>query len=251
MGGVFMWVMVAPIVLILLVIVIALPTELRFQRVYVRWVLVACAIHALNAFVWLSERDARLQVQSTPTKAAYSQIGAVADIDTIEPGDILLYRKLRNRNTEIIRFLERIEDGPQVREYYHVAIALNRHWKIEANGKKVSLAPISYGSFDVFRPPIPPEQRDVALAYVKGLVGEPYDWTLVMDDVLRGLTLNVVHLPALFVQLEELHKKTCTSLVVDYFWVAKWAKTLNLNVSPEDIYFIVKNYPVLPQGSSS
>jgi hypothetical protein len=249
MGGNFMWGIIALIVLSLFGIIIFLQAErLRFQRVYQRWLFFACAIHVVNATVWLGQRTERLQAQDTYSKTAYIQAyihdGRFSYENTIEPGDILLYRKLRNRNTEFIRFLERIENGPQVREYYHVAIALDSHSKIEANGNKVCIVPIGYGSFDIFRPPIPPEQRDAALDVIKGLAGEPYDWSLVIDDVLRCLTLNLVHLPVALVQAEELHKKTCTSLVVDYLWVAKWGKTWNLNVSPEDIYFLVKNYPV-------
>ncbi|WAH40635.1 hypothetical protein NZD89_20320 [Alicyclobacillus fastidiosus] len=164
--------------------------------------------------------------------------------DTVQPGDILLYRSLRNRNTKLIKFFERCEDGPQVRGYYHVAIALDSQLKIESNGKRVTIEPINYGMFDVFRPSIPSQQRNAAINYLKGFYGQPYDWWLVTDDLLRYFTHNVIHLPVSFVQIEERNKKTCSSLVSQYFSVAKWGPALSQNVSPEDIYRYLKNYQV-------
>lgn len=205
----------------------------------------------LYIFAGSEQKNANSQVGGVYAHAKSANPNMTGRKSIIQPGDILLYRKLHNGHTESIRFLERLENGAQALEYYHVALAFDSQSKIEANGKKVTIDPIDFGSFDVFRPPIPLQQRNIAIQHMKDLVGEPYDWWLVADDILRCVTRNVIHLPVSFVQIEEQHKKICTSLVVQYFTAAKWGPTFHLNVSPEDIYFSVRDYRISTDGYST
>ncbi len=243
-----MWLMITLAVLTLLAVTgVHKPTFIL--KLYVTGMVIVSSIYVLSVSGGREEKNGPLQREDTYT---YGNENQETECDRIvEPGDILLYRKLRNRKTETIKFIERLKNGPQVREYYHVAIALDKHSKIEANGKVVTMKPIDDEQCDVYRPPIPPQQRDSGIGYMKRLTGEPYDWWLVTDDVLRYITRDVIHLPVGFVQAEERHKKICTSLVVQYFAAAKWGPKLSPNVSPEDIYFLVKKYEIRADGLPS
>lgn len=195
-------------------------THRFIPRIYVTWMIIVCVIYVLNVTGGHQHQNGKMRVRDMYTSCnQHINKGITECINSVQPGDILLYRKLRNRNTELIKFFERRENGPQVRGYNHVAIALDNQSKIEANAKRITIEPINYGSFDVFKPPIP--QRNTAIDYLMGFVGQPYDWWLVTDDVLRYSTHNVIHLPVAFVQVEEQDKKTCSSLIAHYFSVAK------------------------------
>ncbi len=87
--------------------------------------------------------------------------------------------------------------------------------KIESNGKEVTIEPICYGHFDVFRPPTQPLQRNAANDYLKEFYGQSYDCWLVTDDVLRYFTHNVIQLPVAFVQVEEWIKRYVPPLSPD------------------------------------
>ncbi len=161
-----------------------------------------------------------------------------------EPGDILLYRKSPSIADRLVEFGERLEDGAQDREYYHVAIALNANDKIEAYGKSVAIHPIDYGNFDAFRPPIAPRRIGIGLGTIRQYVGQAYDWWLIIDDALRYISRGVFHLPVSFIRSTERRGKVCSSLVVSYFKAAYWGPNLTSNASPEDIWIAVKDYPV-------
>ncbi|WDL97791.1 hypothetical protein [Alicyclobacillus sp. ALC3] len=156
----------------------------------------------------------------------------------------MLYHKPPNLSTRLIEFGEKLEDPGHAQYFYHVALALGPYYKIEADGKTVAINPIDYGKFEGFRPPIPPKQRDAALAQVHKLVGEPYDWWLIIDDALKYGTCGVVHLPVRFIKSEERHAKICSSFLRKYFEDAEWGPRERITVSPEDIYLAVKAWPV-------
>jgi hypothetical protein len=165
----------------------------------------------------------------------------------LQPGDILLYRHFQqNVLAEVaIDIGEVLEDGPQPYEYYHVAIALGDAKKIESNTAKVEILPVDEAPYDAFRPPLSQNQIAVGLGALRNLVNQPYDWWLVADDTLRYLTDNVVHFGERFIQGMETKEKICSTLVSYYFLRAgfglpkEWPKP-----SPEDIWLMVKDYPV-------
>lgn len=161
------------------------------------------------------------------------------------PGDILLYRDPPNFSTRLIIDGERMEDPDEHPYYYHVAIVLNTQLKIEAQGKNVAVARIDNGGvFDCFRAPIPRSNIDDGLDKIRKYVGQPYDWSAIVDDALRYLTCGIVHLPEKFVLSMERHRKICSTLVSDYFKAAQWGPKFGLGVSPQDIYDAVKDWPV-------
>ncbi|MCL6442088.1 MAG: hypothetical protein K6T83_01255 [Alicyclobacillus sp.] len=166
--------------------------------------------------------------------------------DWCKPGDILLYPHPPNLSTRLIELGERLEDGKQPIEFYHVALALGPYDKLEADGKRVEVNPIDYGKFIAYRPPIPKDRRDKALAEMRKYIGQPYDWWLILDDALRYLTRGVVHLPVRFISSQERRKKVCSSLVARYLAAAEWGPKLGPNSSPEDLWLAVREYPVDP-----
>ena len=107
-----------------------------------------------------------------------------------QPADILLYSKPPNLSTRLIEVGERLEDGKQPMEFYHVAIALDPYTKIEAQGKSVATAPIDYecGHLAIFRLPTAPKVCNAALRGLMRLEGEPYDWRA---HHRRGLTADI------------------------------------------------------------
>ncbi|MCF8566926.1 hypothetical protein LLE49_19590 [Alicyclobacillus tolerans] len=164
-----------------------------------------------------------------------------------EPGDILLYRKpFAAYIPDIaIDLGEMLEDGPQPKYFFHCAIALNANVKLEADGRRVAVHPIDYGKFEPYRPPIPRGRREKGLQYVETMEGQRYDWIVDIDDGLRYLTHNHVHLPVRWVQNIERHAKNCSDLVGAYFNKVMWGpKHFGLNTSPEDIWLAVKDYGV-------
>lgn len=166
---------------------------------------------------------------------------------TAQPGDILLYRRVRSIPDALVDIGAILEDGLQTTIYYHVAIALGPSEQIETDGHTVATHAILYdGSFNVFRPPIDEANRRTGLACVRGFIGQHYDWTLITDDALRDLSRGVLHLPLWYVQSKERKEKVCSSLTVRYFRHAQWAppRKLDINSSPEDIALAVHEWPV-------
>jgi hypothetical protein len=161
-----------------------------------------------------------------------------------EPGDILLYHKLLTLEVREINLIQRLKTGPQSKFYYHSAIALDSKTLIESDGKRVVVNEILQGGFDAFRPPIPLEGRLAGIAYIRSLVGQKYDWLVVLDDVLRAFTHDLVHLPVRLVKNEERHRKICSTIVVTYLDGAGWKTALNRNSLPEDIYLALESYQV-------
>lgn len=135
------------------------------------------------------------------------------------PGDVLLYPLVgfRHPTEDAISLGEYLEDGPQGRYYYHVAIALNDSEKIEADGRYVAIHPIDYGNPDVFRPPASVIKIGSALWKIRNwFLGQRYDWWLIIDDGLRALSRDYVHLPVAFINSRERHEKVCSSLAAVY-----------------------------------
>lgn len=163
----------------------------------------------------------------------------------VEAGDILLYRHAPTITTRLIELGEVLEDGKQSHEYYHVAIALSSIRKIEANGNRVQIAPVNNGGiYDVYRPPLSSFQIHMGLAHVKAMEGQRYDWLLIVDDALRYLTHNLVHLPVRWVKRNERYMKICSTLAAEYLKAAKFVSDVEFtdNTSPEDIWLAVKDY---------
>lgn len=163
----------------------------------------------------------------------------------IHEGDILLYYRGGGLSKELIEAGEYLEDGAG--HYYHCAIAINSQLKIEANGfEPVQECNIVYdGTFDVFRPPIPVSRIRESLAIVRQYRGQHYDWWLIIDEGLRDLSDNRIHLPERFIRSEERKKKICSTFVAAYFKQAQWGYLKRWpKPTPEDIGLLVMDYPV-------
>jgi hypothetical protein len=167
-------------------------------------------------------------------------------IPDIREGDILLYYEGGRRFAPFIEIGEILEDGRQPREYYHAAIALDSRHKIETDGFPVMITNIIYdGSFDVFRPPIPLPDIRRGLYATRQLIGQRYDWLLIIDDALRFLTRGVIHLPRKWVESEERRRKVCSSLVAYYLRAAGWREIQRWPPpTPEDLFLALKDYQV-------
>lgn len=161
-----------------------------------------------------------------------------------EPGDILLYRTLHTLGVGAIDIVEELKDGRQPRLYYHCAIAVDAQSIIESNGRTVLIKQIPPAGFDVFRPPLAVGAREEGLSCIRALAGQKYDCIVVIDDVLRALTRNLLHLPASVVESQERHRKICSSLVVCYLEASAWHHGLNQNALPEDIYLLLCPYQI-------
>lgn len=165
---------------------------------------------------------------------------------TAREGDILLFYANPTFEQELIELGERLEDGPQPRMYYHCAVATGERRKIEALSRVYETS-ISYdGSFDVFRPSIPLVNVRKGLRYLRGLLGERYDWLLIVDDGLRYLTQSIVHLPKRMVLNNERQRKICSSLVADYLDKAGFRCGLKTYAipSPQDLAIALQPYQV-------
>lgn len=162
-----------------------------------------------------------------------------------QPGDILMFRELDTLEVREIDWIERLKDGQQPYLYYHCSIVVDKDTLMESNGYKVVLRRTPSTGFDAFRPPLSLDKRRQAIEQLKGLIGQKYDWVLIVDDVLRALTHNVIHLPGGLVAREERYRKICSTLVVRYLNFAGWnQKQLTLNALPEDIYLALRDYQV-------
>ncbi len=163
-------------------------------------------------------------------------------VKLIQRGDVLGYYKATTTLEALIQFGERLEDGPHNREYYHVAVALDNFSKIEADGVKVAINPItSDNGYAIFRLPVSQSKIDQALTKLRGLMGQRYDWVLIVDDGLRYLSKGItgrelLHLPAWFVRRKERTEKICVSVLRKYCNYLHYEPIGNLDTwsSPED-----------------
>jgi hypothetical protein len=167
-------------------------------------------------------------------------------IPLIREGDILLYYKGGAWSAPLIDLGEILEDGWQKREYYHCAVALDAQQKIETDGYPVKVDNIQYdGSFDLFRPPIPAQDIRRGLDATRQLIGQKYDWLLIVDDALRFTSRGIIHLPRRWIESEERRRKICSSLVVYYLRAAGWHGVRRWPpATPEDLFLALKDYQV-------
>lgn len=166
----------------------------------------------------------------------------------VQAGDVLAYWRTSNFTEELIDAGEVLEDGPQEREYFHVALALNSTQKIESlTSTGVGLHKIIYdGSFDVFKVPMTDTKKNRALNAALSLVGERYNWWAVVDDGLRYLSGGKVHLPKKFIDWTERYTKECSGVLFFAFRKALWKPALRINAypppSPQDVVDMLKPY---------
>jgi hypothetical protein len=172
-----------------------------------------------------------------------SKIGGVTMIQC-QSGDILLYRKSPTLFEQLVEDFEQFEDGRQRYQFYHCGIALDTWNTIEADGRRVNVNPIDYEKASIFRPPIQNPDINYALGKIRKFIGQRYDWMLILDDAIRYLTHNKIHLPAKYIRSTERHAKVCSTLVARYFYFAGWGAFYGFNESPEDIWLSVKDYEV-------
>lgn len=163
-----------------------------------------------------------------------------------QPGDVLLYDRSNSFTARAIDAGEVLEDGPEDREFHHSAIALDPFYKIEADGKHTEIKPIDYGMFATFRPPYDRKKLPVALDWArKTQVGRLYGWIGIVDQILRMLTRNRVHMPRWFIQWTNKLWPYCSPLSTNimiragYNGVLPWPPP-----TPQDIYHGVKQYEV-------
>lgn len=160
------------------------------------------------------------------------------------PGDILLYRKNPSVFDRLIVEFEEKEHRKQKEYFYHVGIALDSWNTIEADGRYVEVNPIDYERAEIFRPPISQQSINYALNEIRKYIGQRYDWMLILDDALRYITRNLIHLPIGYIRSTERHAKVCSTLVRRYFFYAGWGLFYGVNESPEDIWLAIKDYEV-------
>lgn len=163
---------------------------------------------------------------------------------TCQPGDVLLYRKDPSLFDRLVDEFEEAERPKQKKYFYHCGIALNQFETIEADGRYVEVNPIDYERAEIFRPPISQQSINYALSEIRRYIGQRYDWMLIIDDALRYLTRNLIHLPVGYIRSIERHAKVCSSLVAKYFFYSGWEQFYGVNESPEDIWLAVKDYEV-------
>lgn len=155
---------------------------------------------------------------------------------------VLFYYGARNFFDEVIDFGEHIEDGPAKHYFYHLAVAENSTNKMEALSNGVQEDVIDYSrQFLLVNPPVDPARKSTALHRLRSLIGQQYDWWVIVDDALRILSKAlfgrpVVHLPARFVKSQERHEKICVSLLRKYLNWAGSSIRIPYYATVEDAY---------------
>ncbi|WAH35060.1 hypothetical protein [Alicyclobacillus dauci] len=162
-----------------------------------------------------------------------------------EPGDVLVYFKPVNLTTRLIEYGEERIDPGEDRYAYHVAIALDRYNKVEANGQATEINPIDYDRCEVFRPPYDPAKLPGALAWAHMQVGRLYGWIGIIDQGLRDISGGLLHLPRWFVTWANNRWPYCSTLAQSIMSQAGFDGVPNWPPpSPEDVYKTVKQWPV-------
>lgn len=159
-----------------------------------------------------------------------------------QEGDIILYFRAPNLIDRGIDLFEWFEHHGDPTYFYHVAIAVGMADQIEA-ARRIRISPITPEDMClVFRPPIRRTRVRIALGKLRKKLGQRYGYLLIIDDALRYISRGRLHLPEWL--MDKYHHDDCSALVADYFDDAMWGPKLNHNVSPEDIYHLVKRFPV-------
>lgn len=161
-------------------------------------------------------------------------------------GDILLYYGDPNYIDRGIQWFEQIEDPGDDIYVYHVAIAVSAFEQIAAD-RRVELRPITLErAFIVCRPDIPKGRVDVALGKLRAkMLGKVYGYMLIVDDALRDISRNRLHLPKWFMRL--FRGPDCSWLAALFWRFALWGPKLGRNVSPQDILRIARPWQVYPE----
>lgn len=169
----------------------------------------------------------------------------------IKRGDILLYYKPENILEGLVQVGEHLEDEDRFenkntkKTYYHVSIAIDDKFEVGTNGTKVHDKSIDYTQpRDVIRLLASENEIEIAMMYIESFIGQKYDWTLIIDDALRYLTRNLIHLPPSWIVEREKHEKICTTFVEKYLNKLGYTANKGYHESPEDIYFDFRKYLV-------
>ncbi len=172
----------------------------------------------------------------------------------IRAGDILLYYHSPDLIDRGIDFFEWFEHPYQPLYFYHAAVALSHDRQIEAfRHVEIRAIPYTDRPFMIFRPPICDSVIDKGLDHIQRYVGQSYDYTVIVDDALRYVSHNRIHLPVSWIESDERKEKDCSALVVKYLVATRMLKalrsshnnlTLDRNASPEDLYILLRSYKV-------
>ncbi|QQE80942.1 hypothetical protein [Alicyclobacillus sp. SO9] len=172
-----------------------------------------------------------------------------------QPGDILVYSDAKNDIDRLIQFGEECirhnkERGQPIA--FHVAVALGAFHKIEAIASGVTIDLIDYRQCSVFRPPYNRTKMERALIWAARQKGKLYGWVGDMDQALRDLTFNRVHLPRAFIQWADKKWPYCSyfdagfmvragynDMVSKEYQIPKWPPP-----DPEAIFLLVRRWPV-------
>lgn len=161
-------------------------------------------------------------------------------------GDILLYYGDPNIIDEGIQWFERLEDPGDDIYVYHCAIAVSAFEKIEADRRVEERAITLERPFIVCSPPIPKGRVDVALGKLRAkMLGKVYGYVLILDDALRYLSGNRIHLPERL--MKRFREPDCSWLVALFWRFALWGPKLGRNVSPQDILRVARPWQVYPE----
>jgi len=160
------------------------------------------------------------------------------------PGDIILYEKPRDVLEELIEDGERMEDGTHKRWFYHVAIALGPYDMLEAISR-VSISPLDYHNCVICRPPYDRTKIHAALRWGKKREGRLYGYIGVVDQALRDLTHDRLHMPKSFIEWMNSRWPYCSVLTsaiarkAGFKQIRQWPPP-----DPEAVWEAVKNYVV-------
>lgn len=161
-----------------------------------------------------------------------------------ESGDILVYFRDPTTLQRLIITGEEMEDGKHKIEAFHVAVALDAFTQIAALGRGITILPMESG-IAICRPPYDSTKVPSALAWARSRVHTPYGWIGILDQALRDLTHDRVHLPAKFMRWVNRKWPYCSvfdaQIVRRAGWngIRRWPPP-----DPETVWEAVKQYRV-------
>ncbi|MFX4302959.1 hypothetical protein ACOJUR_12005 [Alicyclobacillus tolerans] len=161
------------------------------------------------------------------------------------PGDILFYDRHPDWIDDLIITGERLEDGLHRIEAYHVAVALDSYQCVAALARGVSVTPIDYGVITICRPLSQNAQTHQALMWAESKVGTPYGWLGIVDQALRDVSHNLIHLPDALIEWSNQKWPYCSIFATDFLQRAGYEELRDFPPpSPEDLWLELKQFRV-------
>jgi len=157
-------------------------------------------------------------------------------------GDILMYFRSPNAIDLGIDLFEWFKRHGDPTYFYHTSVAVDCRDQIEA-ARRIRISPITTAdTYLIFRPPVPQQDVRNALGKLRKRIGQRYGYLLIIDDALKYLSRDRVHLPDWL--MTHYHLDDCSALVAEYFGYAQWGPELGRSASPQDVWRAVRRWPV-------